>query len=278
MIPMLKTLSRTLGGVALCALLAAPALAADIAPGSTDADAIMKAMENRSEGDNVKGRLVMTLIDKSGAQRQRVVRSWIKNFDGGTRQLMIFESPADVANTGLLSVDYDDGAKDDDQRLYLPSLKETTRIASGDRSGSFMGTDLSFADMTRADPSHYSYKMLDASAKVGGEDVWLIESRPTTDKAKAETGYLKTHIWVSKSKLVPLQIQAWVIKGKRLKQIQFKDYEKKGDAWVPRTIQARTLKGKKVQSMTKIEFTELEHDDPSVTDELFTERRLEKGL
>ena len=40
--------------------------------------------------------------------------------------------PGDVANTGLLSIDYDDGAKDDDQWLYLPSLKKTTRISSGD--------------------------------------------------------------------------------------------------------------------------------------------------
>lgn len=263
--------------LALALALAAPAVAA-VPPDSTDADAIMKALENRAEGDNVSGRLVMTLIDKGGKQRQRVVRSWIKNFDGGTRQLMIFESPADVANTGLLSVDYDDGAKEDDQRLYLPSLKQTTRIAGGDRSGSFMGTDLSFADMTRADPAHYAYKMLDANAKVDGEDAWLIESRPTTPKAKEETGYLKTHVWVSKSKLAPLQIQAWVIEGKRLKQIQFKGYEKKGDAWVPHVIQARTLKGKAVQSMTKLEFTDLKHDDATVTDDLFTERRLEAGL
>ncbi len=273
-----KSLAAPALAALLAALLAAPATAAEVSPDSTDAGEIMQALENRAEGDNVKGRLVMTLIDKSGAQRQRVVRSWVKNFDGGTKQLMIFESPADVANTGLLSVDYDDGAKQDDQRLYLPSLKQVSPIASGDKSGSFMGTDLSFADMTRADPAHYAYEMVDPKAKVGGEDAWLIETRPTTDKAKAETGYLKTHIWVSKSKLVPLQIQAWIIKGKRLKQIQFKDYEKKGEAWVPRTIQARTLKGKTVQSMTKLEFTELVHDDPSVTDDLFTERRLEAGL
>jgi len=258
--------------------LALPAGATEIPPDPNDPNVIMKAVESRAEGDDITGRLVMTLIDKSGRQRQRVVRSWIKNFDGGSKQLMIFESPADVANTGLLSVDYDDGEREDDQRLFLPSLKSVTRIASGDKSGSFMGTDLSFADMTRADPAHYTYTMVDPSAKVDGEDAWLIESRPKTPKAKEETGYLKTHIWISKSKQVPLQIQAWIIKGKRLKQIQFKDYEKKGEAWVPRTIQARTLKGKAMQSMTRLEFTELKHDDPSVTDDLFTERRLEQGL
>ena len=62
---------------------------------------------------------------------------------------MIFESPSDVQNTGLLSVDYD-GAKDDDQWLYLPSLHKATRISSGDKSGSFMGTDFTYSDMTQA--------------------------------------------------------------------------------------------------------------------------------
>jgi len=265
-----------LTALALALLFASPASA--VSPDSTDADAIMKAVESRVEGDRVRGRLVMTLIDKKGRQRQRVVQSWTKQFEGGTRQLMIFEGPGDVANTALLSVDYDDGKKDDDQWLHLPSLGKTTRISSGERSGSFMGTDLSFADMTRADPSDYTYTMVDAAAKVGGEDVWLIETRPTTPKAKEETGYLKTHIWISKSRLVPLQLKAWVVKGKRLKFIKFEDLEKIGEAWVPRKISARTVKGGKPQSTTILQFTELAHDDPSVTDDLFTERRLEKGL
>lgn len=265
----------TLATLALA--LALPA-AAQIAPDSTDADAIMKAVESRGEGDRVTGRLAMTLIDKSGRQRQRVVRSWAMEFDGGSKQLMIFESPADVANTGLLSVDYDEGGKDDDQWLYLPSLHKSTRISSGEKSGSFMGTDLSFADMTRADPAHYAYTMVDPAVKVDGEDAWLIESRPTTDRAKEETGYLKTHIWVSKSKLVPLQVKAWIIKGKRLKYIKFEDFEKMGEAWVPKKISARTVKGKTPQSTTVLQFTEIAHDDPAVKPELFTQRRLEQGI
>lgn len=259
--------------------LASPALAADpLPPDTTDAAAIMAAVEDRAEGDQIKGRMAMTLIDKSGRQRQRVVQSWTRQFDGGTRQLMIFEGPADVANTGLLSVDYDAGDKDDDQWLYLPSLHKSTRISSGEKSGSFMGTDLSYADMTRADPSHYAYTMVDPNATVDGEAAWVIESRPTTDRSKSETGYLKTHIWVSKAKMAPLQVKAWVVKGQKLKYIKFEEYKKLDDAWVPHKISARTVKNGKAQSTTVLQFTELKHNDPSVTDALFTERRLEQGL
>ena len=44
---------------------------------------------------------------------------------------------------------------------------------------------------------------------VGGED-WKIEARPKTQRAKDETGYVKTQVWINKSKLVPLQVKAWV--------------------------------------------------------------------
>ena len=84
-----------------------------------------------------------------------------------------------------------------------------------------MGTDLSYSDMTKTDPKHYDYEIVEQSAKVAGEDCWLIESRPKTAKAKKETGYIKSHVWVSKAKLTAMQVKSWVRKGKKLKYIQF---------------------------------------------------------
>ena len=251
-------------------------------PNSTDAAAIMKAVEDRPTGDKVKSRLEMSIIDADGRTRKRSVISRAMDFEGGTKQLMMFESPEDVRNTGLLSVDYEDGNKDDDQWLYLPSLHKSTRISSGDKSGSFMGTDLSFADMTQADPSHYSYKILKASTavKMNGkaEDCWLIESRPKTKKAKEETGYLKSHVWVSKSKLMPLQVKSWVREGKKLKYIQFRKIKKVDNIWTAHRIVARTKKGKKVQSTTILDFTEMKFNQADVVADLFVQSRLKRGL
>lgn len=256
---------------------ASPALA-QVAPDSTDAKAIMKAVEESVEGDKVKSRITMTITDRAGRTRTRVVKSRSLLFEGGAKQIMVFESPADVQGTGLLSVDYDDGAKNDDQWLYLPSLHKSTRISSSGRSGSFMGTDFSYSDMTQADPSHYDYKILVPSVKVEGEDCWQIEARPITDKAKTETGYLKSQIWVSKAKLKPLQIKSWVRAGKKLKYITFKDYKKVGGIWAPHKLTARTKRGKTIQSTTVISFSELSYGNAEVTDEIFSQRQLEKGL
>ncbi len=278
---MLRLFSRGLcvALVGLVSALVMPTQAQAISPDSVDAKAIMAAVEKRNRGDRVLGRIVMTITDNAGRKRQRVVRSWQMDFSEGTRQLMMFESPADVKGTGMLSLDYTSGDRDDDQWLYLPSLNKSTRISSGEKSGSFMGTDLSYADMTKTDPSHYAYSVVKPSVKLkNGEDCWLIESRPTTAKAKNETGYVKSRVWVSKSKLVPMQVKAWVREGKKLKFIKFGQYEKFGEIWLPKKISARTKRGKKTESTTTIQFTELKLDHPEINDGMFTQRRLEQGL
>ena len=257
---------------------AAQPAAATVDPNETDPAKIMQAVELREEADRTKSRVILKITDGAGRARERVVRSWGMHFDGGQRQLMLFESPSDVRGTGLLSIDYDEGNKDDDQWLYLPSLKKSTRISSGDKSGSFMGTDLTYSDMTQSDPSHYTYTVLKPSVKVAGEDCWLIQSKPITKKAKEETGYLKQNIWVSKSRLIPLQLKAWVIEGKKLKYIKFEDIKKLDGRWTAHKISARTMRGRTEQSRTVIQFTEMTSGNADVTDDLFTQRRLEQGL
>ena len=257
--------------------LVVPALA-QITPAETDARKIMDAVEGRKKGDRTKSKMSMTITDRSGRTRTRVVVSRGLLFAGGSKQLMVFASPAAVKNTGVLSVDYDDGAKDDDQWLYLPSLHKSTRISSGDKSGSFMGTDFSYADMTRADPAHYDYKVIQQSASVNGEDCWLIESRPKTPKAQKETGYLKTHVWVSKSKVMPLQAKMWVKAGKKLKFVKFEEIKDVNGILVPHKLSARTVRGKKVESTTVLHFTELSYDNADISDDNFSQRQLEKGI
>jgi outer membrane lipoprotein-sorting protein len=261
----------------LCLLLAAPAASA-ISPGETDPRKIMDALESQPDLDRVTSRMALKVMDGAGRERTRVIQSRSMLFDGGRKQLVLFEQPADVRNTGLLSIDYDDGAKDDDQWLYLPSLKKSTRISSSGKSGSFMGTDLSYSDMTSQDPESFDYALVAASQTVDGDDCWVIEARPRTAKAKKETGYVKSHFWVSKSKMMPVQIKNWVKKGKKLKFIKFGDYKKIGSIWTAQKILAQTKRGAKVESKTVMVFKDIQADQPSVTESQFTQRSLEQGL
>jgi outer membrane lipoprotein-sorting protein len=269
--------ARTFAPVLLASLFALPAMA-QVSPSETDPNVIMKAVQQRTTGDKVKGKMVLTITDSAGRERKRVVQMRGMEFKEGTKQIMVFSDPADVKGTGVLSIDYEDGGKEDDQWLYLPSLHKSTRISSGNKSGSFMGTAFSYADMTEQDPSHWEYALLKPSVTIDGDDCWLMEARPKTSKAKKESGYVKTQILVSKAKLMPLRVKAWVRAGKKIKLISFGDIKKIGEVWVAHTLKAKVMRGKKLDLGTVIQLVDLTHDNADVSPDLFTQRQLEKGL
>ncbi len=269
--------SMRLFGAALCVLLSSADVIA-ISPTSTDARAIMKAVEGRSTGDKLVTRVQMTIIDRKNRKRVRVIRSRSMDFAGGSKQLTIIESPADVRNLAVLGIDYKDGNKDDDQWLYLPSQHKSTRISSSGKSGSFMGSDFTYSDMTRRDPSQYDYKVIEASIKVDGDDCWKIEAKPKTTKERRETGYVKTILWVSKTKLLPLKSMMLVRAGKKTKIIRMRNIKKIDGTWMPHLMTASVGRNKRRESTTVLKFLTVRLNDPSVKDSDFTQRRLEKGL
>ncbi len=260
----------------LAALASSPATALALDPGTTDANAIMEAVEARDTGAQSVSRLEITIRDAGGRERSRVVQTKAMKVDDGRKQLFLFESPADVRNAGFLSFDHATGA--DDQWLYLPSLGKTTRIASTDKSGAFMGTDLSYADLTEKDPANYSYELVKDNDPVSGEDCWVIEAAPTTEEEQKETGYKKTQLWISKEKLMPLKAKSWVIQGQRMKWITFGDVKNVGGVWVAHETVVKTTRNGELESQSTLRFSSLDIGDALVSEDDFTERRLEQGL
>jgi outer membrane lipoprotein-sorting protein len=276
-----KVWARGLGlGYVLLAVLAVAASAKALDPNTKDAAQIFKAMQDNDRGDKQIAKITLTLIDSAGRKRERVLQGQMLKFKGGTKQLMLFESPADLRNTGFLSIDYDDSAKDDDQWLYLPALHKSTRIASKDKSGSFLGSDISYSDLaTKKDPAAYDHKLVNFSEKVDADDCWVIESTPKTAKEKSETGYVKIQSWISKQTLLPLQHKIWVTKGNRLKYIKNTEVKKIDGIWLPMKMTVRTMKDEKsVESTTIWVFNSVKFNQASVKETEFTQSRLEQGL
>lgn len=266
-------------GCTLCAIIIGVSPTAEaLDPNTTDPKQIIDAVEKQESGDRMVSKVTMTLTDSAGRTRERSLRSRAMKFKGGNKMLMLFESPSDMRNTGLLTIDYRDKSKNDDQWLYLPSLRKTTRIASSDRTGSFLGSDLTYADMMRKDRNAYDYKLVEQSVTVDGEECWLIEARPKSEEEIEKTGYIKMLSWVSKNRLIAVQGKMWVREGKKLKYIKLSEIKKVNGIWVPYKTSVRTMNGGKVQSTTVMKTDEIKFNDPTVKDSDFTERRLEKGL
>jgi len=240
------------------------------------ARAIMEKVDARDDGDNKSSNMEMILIDKRGKKRIRKIRSLDKDFGEDTYKIMFFEKPADVRNTGFLTYDYDDSNRDDDQWLYLPALKKSKRISSSDKSGSFMGSDFTYSDMTSRDLEDYDFTFK-KEMEVNGHKVWVIESVPRTKEVIEETGSTKGMVFIRQDNYVAIRSISWVKKGKKLKFMDMKGLELIDGIWTTTEIHMTTKKGKKTEHKSILKFTNIKYNQ-DLDESLFSVRRLEKGL
>ncbi len=252
-------------------------VAASVARAADDPKAreIMVRVDERDDGDDQTSDMQMVLIDKRGKQRIRELRTFGKDKGEDTYSMMFFVSPADVEDTGFLTYDYDDPDRDDDQWLYLPALKKTKRIASSDKSGSFMGSDFSYADMTDRPLEKYEFQLLQ-EAEVDGHPVWVIQSTPIDEDEIDETGYTKSIQFVRKDIDVVVRSKIWVKKGKRNKYLEVQELEQIDGIWVPTVMTMTTKKGKQTLHKTLLRQTNVKFNQALDFDN-FTVRGLETG-
>ena len=253
-----------------------PLLPRDSVADDAKARAIMEKVDARDDGDRQTADLEMILIDKGGNKRIRKLRSFGMDKGKDTVRLMFFLSPADVKDTAFLTYDYREADKDDDQWLYLPALRKTKRIATSDKSGSFMGSDFSYADMTKRDLEDYDYTLL-KETKVGDVDVWLIQSVPRTKKVIDEYGYTKSVVFVRKDNYVVIRAVNWVKEGKRFKYMDVKNLELIDGIWVGTEIHMTTKKSKRTLHKTIMKNHDVKFNQ-DLKEGFFTVRRMEKGL
>lgn len=237
---------------------------------------IMQKVEDRDDGDNQVADLEMILIDKNGKQRVRKMRQFSKDKGEDKQNLIFFVHPADVKDTGFLTYDYDDADKDDDQWLYLPALRKTRRIATSDKSGSFMGSDFNFSDMTSRNLEDYDFKLL-KEGKVGDARVWMIEALPRSQEIIDETGYEKSVAFVRQDNYVVVRAINWIEGGSELRYLDVKKLELIEGIWVGTEVTMTTKKGKETRHKTILRTSNIKFNQPR-EESFFSVRQLEKGL
>ena len=240
------------------------------------ARAIMEKVDARDDGDDQTSDMEMILIDKNKKQRIRKLSTFNKDKGNDSLRLMFFLQPADVKDTSFLTYDYDDPVKDDDQWLYLPALRKTKRIASSDKSGSFMGSDLNYSDMTDRNLEDYDFT-LKKELDVKGIKTWLIESIPRTKEVIKETGYKKSLLFVRQDNYFVIRGVNWVKDGGYLKYMDVKTLQQIDGIWVATEMHVTKKKGKKFAHKTILKLHNVKFNQKLEYD-LFTVRRMEKGL
>ncbi|MCB9614120.1 MAG: outer membrane lipoprotein-sorting protein [Sandaracinus sp.] len=236
-----------------------------------DARAILEAVHARDEGDHARLRVRMTLRDGRGATRTRDLSILALREDDALLTLVRFESPSDVAGTTLLTRDHDD-ARADEQWLHLPAFRRTSRIVANGRARSFLGSDLSFADLTRRHPDDFEARLL-GEEDVEGERTWRLALTPRDAAVRDELGYRSAEIWVSQRAHVVVRSKAELLDG-RTKYVQSDALVRVDGVWIARRLVARTVRGTTLESETVLERREVRFGDASVVADLFEPSQL----
>jgi hypothetical protein len=239
----------------------------------------MENVDARDDGDNQVSDMEMILIDKKGKKRIRRIHSFSKDKGEDILKLMFFLHPADVKDTGFLTYDYDDPDRDDDQWLYLPALRKTKRIASSDKSGSFMGSDLNYSDMTSRNLKDYDYTFYEKTREmdVKGFKTWVIWSIPRTKDVIDETGYEKSLLFIRQDNYFVIRAVNWVHDGGYLKYMDVRKLEHIDGIWVATEMHITKKKGKQMAHKTILKLSNVKFNQ-ELNFDLFTVRRIEKGL
>ncbi len=137
--------------------------------------------------------MVMTLKDRRGRKTTRYIRiRTLEMPDDGDRSLSIFDEPADVKGTAMLT--WSHGLKPDDQWLYLPALKRVKRINSRNKSGPFMGSEFAFEDLGSQEVEKYHYRFL-REEPCDDSQCFVVERTP----AYTYSGYTRQVVWIDKN-------------------------------------------------------------------------------
>ncbi len=241
------------------------------------AEQIMHKVDARDTGETIVSESALILIDKKKRQRVRQLKLFSKEYEGVDKSVSFFMAPADVKDTAYMSFDWDDDAKEDDSWLYLPALQKINRIASSDKSGAFMGSDFSYADIDGVDVEDFDYRLVKESEEVNGYDCWVIESIPKSKDIIKETGYVSTKSWIRKDIFMQVKAIINVKKGKRIKYFQAKDIEQIQGIWTAKTLQMVTTKRKKLEHSSVLKINAVDYQT-QVDDKMFENNTLQRGL
>ena len=187
--------------------------------------AIIVEQDHRNSGfKDYTNSMVMTLKDAQGHAAVRTLRAGgLEVANDGDKSYMIFDTPADVKGTSILT--HSHGLKNDDQWLFLPAVKRVKRLSSNNKSGPFMGSEFAYEDLSSPVVEKYTYNYL-REEKCGALQCHVIERTPRYENS----GYTRMILWMDTKELRTFKIEYYDRKSTLLKTLNnsgYKLYQKK---------------------------------------------------
>jgi len=215
----LRSLILVIGAVVVAAVASAISTLAHAETPEAKGLAIATETDKRDLGwGDAKTKLVMVLKNAHGQSAKRQMRMNLLEGKGdGDKSMIVFDWPKDIDGTALLTWSHKTG--DDDQWLFLPALKRVKRISSSNKSGSFVGSEFAYEDLSSQEIEKYKYKWLRDEA-CGKLQCFVINRYPVD----ARSGYTRQETWIDKTEYRIQKVDYYDRKSSKLKTLTFADY------------------------------------------------------
>ena len=229
---------------------------------------IVNSSRNRIKADTTSVRARMVITAKNGSTTERVVDEYSKDGPNGTRMIIQFQSPASIKGTRFLTMEAAKGGTD--QWIFLPSLGKVRRIAASEGSDSFMGTDLSYDDVSSAsrDFDLDTHTLLREEA-LNGAACYVIESKPKD----ASYQYSRMLSWIDKNTLINYRIDLFDKRDTLVKRMEMSDVRDIQGRLTPMQTKMSTITA---GTSTIMYMDIMKYDDP-IPERVFTTAYLETG-
>jgi len=232
---------------------------------------IMRRVLRDSRAEDEVISVSMQLVDANGRVRRRTATFYAKKKTAeNSVRLIRFHAPPEFARSGILTIERSEG--DADQWIYLPAYHASRRVPSANRGDTWMGTDLTYEDITDAKIEQYEYRTV-GTDRVNGVACTLIEAVPTERKLVEESAYSKTVSCVDVDQSVALRIEYFNRAGQHFKTLT--------NSGLRRVGKYRRWDVSEVVDLTRNHKTILELGerklDRGLNDEYFDVRYLERG-
>jgi len=157
----------------LCIATVIGALASTAPAAAQDAREIVKRSIDNWRGTSSYGEMTMT-IHRPSWERSMSMRGWTS---GSKKSLVRVTAPTKDAGNGTLMVD-------NSMWSYSPKVNRVIKVPSSMMGQSWMGSDFSNKDVSRADDivDQYDHTLV-ATDEIDGHTVWTIESVPHEEAA-----------------------------------------------------------------------------------------------
>lgn len=245
-----------------------------IAASTMDVMTIMKKNEASRKIGEYFSTATLTVTRNGESPKTKKFKMWRKmkadhvHFQSVTQ----FLEPSEVKGQAILFQENDSGLND--ISLYLPAYKKVRRVESNQQSGSFMGSDFSYSDLTQQHVEDYDFKLL-GEESFEGIKCYKVKASPKTDELRARTGYQYSQVLIDQKTFSTLYSEFFDSEGKKIKTLTARKTEKLGTDGVLYFSRDLTVNGIRDQSSTRLVFEPLQLK-VNVEDSFFTVQNFSK--